>query len=193
MVTNDVRPLEKAGPADAPVYATVLTPKGKFLHDMFISRHPDLPGALLLEVDASGAAAAVQLLNKYKLRRPVSFRDVSSEYRVMAAWGAAAGAGGGVPPAGPWWRPDPRLPQLGYRALVPAADAAEVAATAGEEAYRAWRYSLGVAEGESEIPAGQAAPLDFNVDVLHGVSYTKGCYVGQERNSFTHYRGVIRK
>lgn len=36
--------------------------------------------------------------------------------------------------------------------------------------------------------AGQAAPLDYNLDVLNGVSYTKGCYVGQERNSFTHYR-----
>ncbi len=41
--------------------------------------------------------------------------------------------------------------------------------------------------------AGRAAPLDFNLDRLQGVSYTKGCYVGQERNSFTHYRGVIRK
>ncbi|KAG2433297.1 hypothetical protein HXX76_008364 [Chlamydomonas incerta] len=197
MVTNDVRPLQDAGAAAPPVYGTILTPKGKFLHDMFISRHPDLADALLLEVDAGGAAAAVQLLNKYKLRRPVSFRDVSSQYRVMAAWGGAAGGGGGggggAPPPGSWWRPDPRLPQLGYRALVPAADAAAVSASAGEEAYRAWRYSLGVAEGEAEIPVGQAAPLDFNVDVLHGVSYTKGCYVGQERNSFTHYRGVIRK
>lgn len=36
--------------------------------------------------------------------------------------------------------------------------------------------------------AGVAAPLDYNLDVLNGVSYTKGCYVGQERNSFTHYR-----
>eukprot|EP00198_Chlamydomonas_reinhardtii_P009241 XP_001698578.1 predicted protein [Chlamydomonas reinhardtii] len=147
MVTNDVRPLQTAGPAEPPVYATVLTPKGKFLHDLFISRHPDMPDALLLEVDAAGATAAMQLLNKPLVA------------------------------AGP----------------APAAAGLQSASAAGEEAYRAWRYSLGVAEGEAEIPAGQAAPLDFNVDVLRGVSYTKGCYVGQERNSFTHYRGVIRK
>ena len=42
-------------------------------------------------------------------------------------------------------------------------------------------------------PPGKAAPLDYNTDVLHGVSYTKGCYIGQERNSYTHYRGIIRK
>ncbi len=41
--------------------------------------------------------------------------------------------------------------------------------------------------------AEKAGPLEYNLDVLNGVSYTKGCYIGQERNSFTHYRGVLRK
>ncbi|PNH12885.1 putative transferase CAF17, mitochondrial [Tetrabaena socialis] len=110
----------------------------------------------------------------------------------MAAWGE------GSPPAGPWWRRDPRLPELGFRALLPAGEAPSAAnggavCGASGEDYRALRYELGVAEGEQEIPVGQAAPLDFNLDQLAGVSYSKGCYVGQERNSFTHYRGVIRK
>jgi hypothetical protein len=37
------------------------------------------------------------------------------------------------------------------------------------------------------------SPLELNLDLLNGVSYTKGCYIGQERNSFTHFRGIIRK
>ncbi|KXZ46958.1 hypothetical protein GPECTOR_39g452 [Gonium pectorale] len=138
ILSNDMRKLENAGPDQPPVYATILTPKGKFLHDVFVVPHP-----------------------------------------------------------GSWWRRDPRLPDLGFRGLLPASDPAGESAQGlpgvGEDEYRALRYRLGVAEGETEIPAGQAAPLDYNVDVLNGVSYTKGCYVGQERNSFTHYRGVIRK
>ncbi|GLC72628.1 hypothetical protein PLESTF_001272000 [Pleodorina starrii] len=183
-----------AGPQQAPVYAAILTPKGKFLHDVFIYPHPELQDAVLLDVDRDGRTAALQLLNRYKLRRPIKFQDVSARYSVATCWGRAS------PPPGPWWRPDPRLADLGFRALVPAAAAATLgdavgasAAAASEDEYRALRYQLGVAEGEVEIPAGQAAPLDYNVDVLNGVSYTKGCYVGQERNSFTHYRGVIRK
>ncbi|GFR50745.1 hypothetical protein Agub_g13011, partial [Astrephomene gubernaculifera] len=189
IVTNDVRPLENAGPQQPPVYATILTPKGKFLHDVLIFPHPERPDSVLIDVDRSGAAAALQLLNRYKLRRPITFRDVSSQFRVAACWGAAA------QPPGPWWRPDPRRPELGFRGLLPASgpSAEQQGAGSGEEEYRALRYRLGVAEGEAEIPAGQAAPLDYNVDVLRGVSYSKGCYVGQERNSFTHYRGVIRR
>ncbi len=61
-------------------------------------------------------------------------------------------------PAGPWWRRDPRLGQLGYRALVPTAAAGvseqAAAAAVGEEEYRRLRYSLGVAEGEVEMPSG---------------------------------------
>lgn len=60
-------------------------------------------------------------------------------------------------PAGPWWRRDPRLGQLGYRALVPtaAAEVSEQAATAvGEAEYRRLRYSMGVAEGDLEMPSG---------------------------------------
>jgi folate-binding protein YgfZ len=43
------------------------------------------------------------------------------------------------------------------------------------------------------VVTGEVAPLECNLDALAGISYTKGCYIGQERNSYTHYRGIIRK
>jgi folate-binding protein YgfZ len=43
------------------------------------------------------------------------------------------------------------------------------------------------------VMTGEVAPLECNLDALAGISYTKGCYIGQERNSYTHYRGIIRK
>eukprot|EP00879_Flechtneria_rotunda_P010659 GHRR01011139.1.p2 GENE.GHRR01011139.1~~GHRR01011139.1.p2 ORF type:complete len:184 (+),score=51.91 GHRR01011139.1:51-554(+) len=63
----------------------------------------------------------------------------------------------------------------------------------GEDLFRRYRYQLGAAEGDVEIPTGVVAPLECNLDALNGISYTKGCYIGQERNSFTHYRGIVRR
>jgi len=192
MITNDTRPLEK--PGAGPVYAALLTPKGKFLHDLFLHQEQGTPGSFLMEVDASGKQRALDWLTRYKLKRAVTLEDLSGQHAVWALYGP------GLPAAAPQgWSADPRLPELGYRAVFPAASSPQpsLAASAlqegGEELYRAWRYRHGVAEGESEIPTDKAAPLDYNLDVLNGVSYKKGCYIGQERNSFTHYRGVIRK
>eukprot|EP00878_Enallax_costatus_P023839 GHUV01025393.1.p1 GENE.GHUV01025393.1~~GHUV01025393.1.p1 ORF type:complete len:174 (+),score=24.20 GHUV01025393.1:271-792(+) len=62
-----------------------------------------------------------------------------------------------------------------------------------EESFQRWRYLHGIAEGDKDIPTGEVAPLECNLNALKGISYTKGCYIGQERNSYTHYRGIIRK
>ena len=51
----------------------------------------------------------------------------------------------------------------------------------------------GVAEGDEEIPSGDAIALEYNIDGLHGISFTKGCYVGQELMARTHFKGVVRK
>lgn len=47
--------------------------------------------------------------------------------------------------------------------------------------------------GDVEIPGDKAVPQEYNLDQLHGISYTKGCYLGQERQAHTHFRGVIRR
>jgi len=196
MVTNDVRPLEK--PGAEPVYAALLTPKGKFLHDLIIYRQEESSSGasssqgptLLAELDAAGKQKAIDWLTRYKLRKPVVLEDVSSDYQVWAAFGD--GSSGPAAAPRPWHR-DPRLPELGLRAVLPSSQPPSGLSPTSEEEYRRLRCMLGVAEGETEIPAEKAAPLDYNLDELHGVSYKKGCYIGQERNSFTHYRGIIRK
>lgn len=264
MVTNDMRPL--ADSQATPVYAHMLTPKGKFLHDCIFYPEPGEGGGLLMEVDEAGLDHALDWLARYRLRRAVSLEDARAAWTPWAWHGAAAPDS--KPPTG-WWR-DPRLPGLGLRAVVPpssspptptasldssssnssadcttsnswcaadssrhsSSDAEGSSSSAGGSSssgsseggrggstdhwpgsgpgssgsigsgpkldldaclYRSWRYRLGVAEGQMEIPFGQASPLEYNTDVLCGVSYTKGCYIGQERNSFTHFRGVIRR
>ncbi|KAG1665928.1 hypothetical protein FOA52_004517 [Chlamydomonas sp. UWO 241] len=120
----------------------------------------------------------------------------------------------GPPPGtlGGTWHVDPRLPELGWRGVfrrssgggsdsVSGGSADASASGQGgrsgdssdQDAYRAWRYVNGVAEGTAEMGRDKAVPLEYSLDALHGVSYTKGCYVGQERVSYSHYRGIIRR
>lgn len=87
---------------------------------------------------------------------------------------------------------DPRLPDLGQRVILPA-DHQPDGTPVPDEVYTERRFRLGVAEGSSEIPSGAALPLEYNLDALNGVSFSKGCYVGQELTARTHFQGVIRK
>jgi len=95
---------------------------------------------------------------------------------------------------------DPRLDLLGYRFIssngsipLPPGDQSENCTEASLTEYTMHRYCNGVAEGRNEIVPGKALPLENNLDYLHGVSFHKGCYIGQELTARTHHTGVIRK
>jgi folate-binding protein YgfZ len=159
--------------------------------------------AVLVDVPAWSAGALLRLLRMYRLRRPVEVEDVSADFTAWQLFPPAEEAARAppVPSSGPAdagaaaWFPDPRLPALGFRALVPAGEVPPGGAEGGGDcgAFRALRYTLGVAEGDREMPSGEALPLECNLDALNGVSYSKGCYVGQELTARTHFKGIIRK
>ncbi|KAG8245738.1 Iron-sulfur clusters incorporation protein [Homalodisca vitripennis] len=96
---------------------------------------------------------------------------------------------------------DPRLSSLGSRVIAPdgenIVDAVQKAGvkveTSSPYSYRMFRYRLGVGEGTEELPIGKCFPLEVNCDYLHGVSFHKGCYIGQELTARTHHTGVVRK
>lgn len=104
---------------------------------------------------------------------------------------------------------DPRAPRLGYRMLTVGEDepraeglpsrlvvpsGSDGAEGEGEEAaYRVRRYLFGVPEGQRELLQEKALPLEGNLDVMGGVDFRKGCYVGQELTIRTKHRGVVRK
>lgn len=96
---------------------------------------------------------------------------------------------------------DPRLPDLGLRILAESQiDRHEIikhldsdVLSENVENYRAFRYKLGVGEGIHDLPPGKALPLEINCDYLHGVSFHKGCYIGQELTARTYHTGVVRK
>lgn len=175
------------------IHAALLTPQGKILFEFFVARSSD---GFLLETAQDQAANLAKRLTMYKLRAKVDIRETGAEHVVMAMWGddpqAPGGTGGAVS------FPDPRLPELGLRVLAEAQSAANIAAaTNGMDAdaqdYHAHRIALGVPEGGKDYAFGDAFPHEANLDLLHGVSFSKGCFVGQEVVSRMQHRSTARK
>ncbi len=180
LVTSDVALLT---PARA-LFAALLTPQGKILFDFVISLQG---GAYLLDTAAAHAPQLAKRLEMYRLRSRVDISDDSAKYRVLAAWGDAGGTG----------LADPRLPALGARILLGPGSAAETPAqfaiNAAERDYHAHRIALGVPEGGKDYALGDTFPHDANLDALNGVSFTKGCFVGQEVVSRMQHRATARR
>jgi len=179
--------------AGEPVYALLLTPQGKFLFDFFMVADPEHADAILLDCAAARADALRQRLTMYTLRADAAFEDVRKDYAVIAHWGPGARV---LPDALSF--ADPRSPLLGVRSLVPAdgvsAFTAQAAGAAGEsDAYRAFTVALGVPDGAVDIRPDKDFPIESNLDLLHGIDFQKGCFVGQEVASRAHRKGKARK
>ena len=182
LVTNDI---DKAQ-GGAAVHTGLLSPQGKILFDFFAV--PDGDG-FLIDVAEDKAAELMKRLGFYRLRAAVEIAAAPS-LAVAAAWG-------GPPrlPEGAIAYADPRLPELGFRLLVPkATNAADLGCEpSGEVDYHALRIRLGVPEGGRDYAFGDAFPHEALFDQLNGVDFAKGCYVGQEVVSRMEHRGTARK
>lgn len=181
LVSNDVTRVV-AGQA---VYAALLSPQGKFLHDFLITARPD--GGLLLDVDAARCADLARRLTLYRLRAKVGI-DALPGWSGFAAWGA------GPPPrpAGSIAFADPRLPALGWRLWLPP-DSPAPAVLLPDDAYDRHRIALGVPDGARDIEIDKGLLLEHHFEALNGVDFNKGCYIGQELTARTKYRGLVKK
>jgi len=167
LITNDVC-------NELPVWAGLLSPQGKALFD-FIVWNED--GDFLLDCEAEVADALAKRLSLYRLRRAI---NIARDDSLAVHW---------RPDAGEDDTRDPRLAALGARWLTPAAPADEGA----EEAWLAHRLSLGVTEGQAELGHDQTLWLECNAAELGGVSFTKGCYIGQENTARMNWRQKINR
>lgn len=153
-------------------YGALLGPQGRLLFDLFLL---GLEDGVLLDVAADRREALMQRLALYRLRAKVEIAPEDGP--VFAAWGADAPAD---------WPADPRLPQLGRRGYA----AAE--AMADEADYQAHRLALGVPDPAVDGEADRDFPIELNLDLLHGIDFRKGCFVGQEVTSRMKRRGTIK-
>jgi len=165
LITNDVL-------GDLPIWAGLLTPQGKALFDFLVWADGD---DLLIDCEREAAGDLAKRLTLYRLRRPIT---IAREETLCVQWSV----GGEVGIA------DPRDAALGRRWLAPASGEAGAA-----ELYRAHRLSLGIVEGLSELGSDKMLWLECNARGQNGVSFTKGCYIGQENTARMHHRGKVNR
>ncbi|EMD40958.1 hypothetical protein CERSUDRAFT_103327 [Gelatoporia subvermispora B] len=204
-------------------FSTFLHAQGRVLYDVFVYALPSANGnrGYLIEYDAraSEATPLLPMLKRYLLRSKVKLRDVTEEYDVWSAWGSEKEKGweaprnwsparsGAIEPdwsgeaVWPWGQEpgvirDRRAVGMGHRLLVKKGDHPQEATThdiASTDAYILHRILNGVPEGAVDIPPMSAFPIDSNLDIMGGLDFRKGCYVGQELTVRTYHTGVIRK
>lgn len=193
------------------MYSHMLNSKGRFAHDVVVfglGHEAAGMGAggkaagdvLVLDVARESKDALVRLLRMYSMRSDVKIEDGSDSFVVCASLNGDMEGGSFAA-----FCEDPRVPSLGYRGIL--RRDGDVGASSGGDSfleglprsdedvrasYTKLRLSLGVAEGPREIPAGSVS-LEYNLDGLNGISFNKGCYIGQELMARTHYQGQIRK
>jgi folate-binding protein YgfZ len=188
LITADA---DKASP-EQPIFAALLTPQGKIITDfILVEAPPEDGGGFYLDVPRVLAPALVMRLGFYKLRAKITVEDLSATLGVMAIWN-----GSGVTEFGLCY-PDPRLPGLGVRCVLPPAVASDAAADLNAELvdaaqYEAHRIGLGVPRGGVDFMYGDAFPHETDMDQLAGIDFHKGCYVGQEVVSRVEHRGTAR-
>lgn len=168
LLTQDVDTL-----ADGEVrFGALLSPPGRLLFDLFIWGEEE---AVVLDVAADRRADLMRRLSLYRLRAQVEITE--HDRPVMASWPGVAGG----------FVADPRLAALGGRRVD-----AGPAADADEGAYHAHRLAIGVPDPAADVGHDRHYPIEADFDLLHGIDFQKGCFVGQETTSRMKRRGAIR-
>jgi tRNA-modifying protein YgfZ len=188
LATNDIGKITPG----AACFAALLTPQGKIIVDFIAAEAPpEDGGGFFLDCPRALVVTLVDKLNFYKLRAKVMVEDLSPVLGVMAVWDGERDTEYGL------CYPDPRLPALGMRVMLPPHLAAEAAADLGAalmeaDDYETHRIALGVPRGGADFSYGDTFPHEADMDQLAGVDFDKGCYVGQEVVSRVEHRASAR-
>jgi folate-binding protein YgfZ len=170
--------MERAAPGLA-LWSALLTPQGKWLADFFVFSDGS---RLLLDVEAAQQEMITTRLSRFRLRARVAI--TATPYTVQVAWdGPPPAVSAGLIAA------DPRLEAAGWRIFADP----PLPETASAADWDAHRMRLGLPDGSRDLEAEKTVLLEAGFDELNGISWTKGCYMGQELTARTRYRGLLKR
>ncbi|EFE37277.1 hypothetical protein TRV_08088 [Trichophyton verrucosum HKI 0517] len=209
LITRNLSVPKNSPPVTSPFYAAFLNSQGRILNDVFIypfetASSPAGEMEYLIELDKETSEGLLKHFRRHKLRSKLKFRALDDgERSVWSIWDDGNTSA--------WHEseafkennaivcPDGRAPGMGYRVIASGGKLPSriTEAFPGDEtsieAYTLRRMLRGVGEGQIEMPRESALPMDSNIDIMNGIDFRKGCYVGQELTIRTHHRGVVRK
>jgi len=198
LISQDVEKVTQ----DHAAYGALLTPRGKFLHDFILIALGD---SLVLDTEAGRGAELMRRLSQFKLRAKVDLA-LREDLTITAVFGDDANAALGLVPVpgtalwdgGQIVFTDPRTAQLGARILAPSArthaflEGKSLDAGVPED-YDRLRIALAVPDGTRDMELEKSTLLESNIDLLNGIDWEKGCYMGQELTARTKYRGLVKR
>lgn len=192
MITNDMALFDQGKDC---MYTLFLNKLGRILYDSIIYKTPTLPNnqeEFLIECDSDIVSNLVKHLKLYRVRRKVDI-TVSDEHDL---WCLKSNDNNKLKNCLVY--DDPRLREIGQRVISKKdLDVKSVLddkiSLGNDEEYISHRYQLGIGEGIKDFPPEKSFPLEANCDFMNGVSFQKGCYIGQELTARTFHTGVVRK
>lgn len=199
LITNNVYNLN----SDRVLYSMILNNRGRIMYDVLVYANESInKQEFLIEFDSDYANEFMKFLNVYKIRKKVEISQVDEEFKLFALINARQENLTNTNLTGTYLcSPDPRTPLLGHRLIISNpnsdidlkdyCDAPRITSNLND--YKINLYKNGVAENHLDISYSNSIPLEYNVALMNGVSFSKGCYLGQELIAKTHHTGVIRK
>jgi folate-binding protein YgfZ len=164
------------------VYGAFLSPQGKFLHDFFCLEDTPENESLLIDIRADRADDFIRRLKPFRLRSKVDI-TIDLDLGIAAIFSDAPIP---TPQTGRVFQ-DPRLVAMGWREITSAQPATD------PTPYNHHRIRLGIGEAVDDLLVDKTILIEGNFDVLNGIDFQKGCYMGQEVTARTHYRGLVKK
>jgi len=166
-------------------YNYLLSPQGRYLYDFFVLKL--LTDQLFIDIDSISAPSFLQRLTLYKLRREVEIKNLTSEYSVLYSKEKLKNNEGIIAS-----NRDPRFSKLGFRTILKTSLINKLELT-GNKLYVHDKYEFTIPDGLNDLIADSSLVSQFGAEELSAVSFSKGCYIGQEVISRAKYQGVARK
>ena len=196
LTTNDIQSLHLNQERGLGQYTSFLNAQGRLMYDAFIYRATTTLGTPIYYIECDGQIQERLFLHlqTYNLRTKTHIKMVTEDEELVVAFssvpleGALASA---LDIRTNWPFTRYLFKDKDLSAILSKSQSDIVTFTEGR--YNRERVIKGVPEGAFEIQSRQAIPLEFNVDLMGGIDFNKGCYLGQELVIRTHQRGVVRK
>ncbi len=174
LITNDIK-------NNVYCYSYALNSSGRYLFDFFVFQESDTK--FLIDVDINQAELFQKHLVLYKLRAKVEVNDARQLYKIAYSKGKLQ-----LPYVTS--NQDPRYNKLGFRSII---DRNTVLSDENKDIYLEDKYLYAITDGYDDLIYEKSIPIEYGAEELNAVSYTKGCYIGQELISRTKYQGMVRK
>ena len=189
IISNDIKNVENG----KPIYSSILSPQGRFLYDFFVIKNQD---SFLLECRKVHSFEILKKFNMHKLRSDVNF-ELQNNFEILLL---------NIEDIdivleslkNKMHFSDPRFPKLLSRIYIKGSDVEKIINSSrlkeiSNQDYKNFRLKYFIPDFTEDAEIGKSLLMEMRFDKLNGISWDKGCYMGQEVTARMKYRNIVKK